>query len=212
PLHRHHPGVRVVQQSRQQTGGFSLDIGQPGVEKVMILQRPILRDPQDVPLVRQLLQHGFVVVVEMDDYPLRTPDPSIMFAYPACHAVQTSTEPLAAFFREYNPNVAVFTNHLASLPPPREPNAPEAPVRVFFGALNREEDWAPLMPAINRVLREFGDKVEVEVVHDKQFFDALQTPMRRFTPFCHSDQYFNLLRGCELALLPLRPTLFNSMK
>ena len=68
-----------------------------------------------------LLEHGYLIIAEFDDDPLHFADlvKSNFFALRSCHGVQTTTEPLAEVLREYNPNVQVFPNQLAILPPPR---------------------------------------------------------------------------------------------
>ena len=38
---------------------------------------------------------------------------------------------------------------------------------LFFGALNRERDWAPLMPVLNAVAEKVGDRLRFCVVHDR---------------------------------------------
>ena len=44
-------------------------------------------------------------------------------------------------------------------------------VTLFFGALNREQDWAPLMPVLNEVADKAGDRLRFSVVHDQAFFE-----------------------------------------
>jgi glycosyltransferase involved in cell wall biosynthesis len=107
--------------------------------------------------------------------------------------------------------VGIFPNQLAELPPPRGLGA-TGPISLFFGALNREEDWRPILPTLNRVLTDCGDRVRVRVVHDRQFFDALETGAKEFEPWCPYERYHEILHGCDLALLPLEPTRFNGMK
>lgn len=107
--------------------------------------------------------------------------------------------------------MAVFPNHLACLPPPRTWTE-SGPIALFFGALNRESDWKPIVPALNRVLADHADKLAVHIIHDRQFFDALRTEAKTFEPFCPFEQYEKILRRCDIALLPLEPTRFNSMK
>ncbi len=89
-----------------------------------------------------------------------------------------------------------------------DPNA----VTLFFGALNREADWAPLMPALNAVAEKAGDRLRFCVVHDQGFFDALKTPHKMFTPTCDYDTYMGLLGQCEISLMPLGDTPFNRAK
>jgi glycosyltransferase involved in cell wall biosynthesis len=83
---------------------------------------------------------------------------------------------------------------------------------LFFGALNRERDWLPLMPVLNAVAARVGERLKFCVVHDQAFFDALQTPHKTFTPTCDYDAYMTLLGGCEISLMPLEDNPFNRAK
>jgi glycosyltransferase involved in cell wall biosynthesis len=133
------------------------------------------------------------------------------FAFRGVHAVQTSTPALAAILRTLNPEVAVFPNAVRALPDVRnflDPNV----LTLFFGALNREADWAPLMPALNAVADKAGDRLRFSVVHDRAFFDALRTPHKMFTPTCDYDAYMALLGKCEISFMPLGDTPFNRAK
>jgi SAM-dependent methyltransferase len=185
----------------------------PNEDRVFVIQRANMRFPTDLGMFRQLLDRNYLIVAEMDDDPDRWPEHAAnnYITFRGCHCVQTSTEPLAGFLREVNPHVGIFPNHVASLPPPRVYQNAD-PLRLFFGAINREGDWAPLMPAINRVLKERQQRVWVHVIHDQQFFNALTTPFKSFDPFCAYERYLEILHDCEVALLPLEPTRFNSMK
>ena len=203
------PGVRTV--STVKTADLS--IAQPGEEKVFIWQRPIVRNPDDLPTVQKLLRQGYLIVVEMDDDPMCSSEnvDNQFFTYKACHCIQTSTEPLAEFFRQINPNVVVFPNQLAYLPPPRQYKT-DGTVKLFFGAINREADWAVIMPALNRVLADYPEKVSVQVIYDQKFFAALATSQKQLEPLCAYERYQELMGECDIALLPLNPTRFNSMK
>jgi glycosyltransferase involved in cell wall biosynthesis len=68
------------------------------------------------------------------------------------------------------------------------------------------------MEGLNRTLNEFGDRVHVRVVHDRHFYNAIQTPHKSFEATCTYDRYHEILRECDVALLPLNPTEFNGMK
>lgn len=201
------PGVRTTQKA----GGADLALAQPGEEKVFIWQRIW---PQNVAQQRELIRRGYLVVAEIDDDPLRWREyheANGFFAFSACHAVQTSTEPLAEYLRQFNPQVAVFPNQLAWLPPFRPVRRTE-PLTLFFGALNREEDWQPILPALNRLLQNYGDRLRVKVIHDRLFYDALTTPHKDYIPFCPYEKYLEVLQSCDIAILPLEPTRFNTMK
>ena len=68
------------------------------------------------------------------------------------------------------------------------------------------------MEPLNRLLGEHPGRIDVQVVHDRAFFDALATTDKRFTPTCDYDGYIDVLRRCDVALLPLNDTLFNRCK
>ncbi|TAD77095.1 MAG: methyltransferase domain-containing protein [Oscillatoriales cyanobacterium] len=203
------PGVRAISGDRNANAGAF----QPHEEPVFIWQRAILSPETDLEQQRRLLARGYVIILEIDDDPYRwaRTEKTNFFAYRSVHAIQTSTEPLAAFLRQVNPYVGVFPNQLAELPPPCQSD-PQQPVTLFFGALNRENDWRPLIDGINRVVNALGDRVLVHVIHDRRFFEALQTPHKTFRPFCPYEEYAALLRQSDIALLPLEHNRFNNMK
>jgi SAM-dependent methyltransferase len=159
--------------------GTNRDLVKGGGEapRVFVLHRPALSGGHGAAVIRDLLSDGWLIVTEFDDHPdhfgmLHADD---QFAFRGVHAVQTSTPALAAILRTLNPEVAVFPNAVRALPDVRnflDPNV----LTLFFGALNREADWAPLMPALNAVADKAGDRLRFSVVHDRAFFDALRTP------------------------------------
>ncbi len=202
------PGVQATSSVRT----APLPALEPGVAGIYLFQRFFLRPTTDLPLQRELLRRSYLLITEMDDDPLHFPERGAdrAYTYRSCHAIQTSTEPLAEYFRTLNPQVGVFPNQLAALPPPRTYS--DGPVRLFFGALNREDDWQPILPALNRVLAAYVGRVTIQVVHDRRFFDALETAAKEFAPYCPYPEYEALLRRCDVALLPLAPTRFNEMK
>ncbi len=203
------PGVRTVASSRY----VRLIDSPPEEEKVFIWQRCSSRYPGDLSFQHELLRRGYLVLGEIDDDPRHWEfsRANNFYGLRSCHAVTTSTEPLAELLRQYNPNVAVFANQLADLPPPRE-YADDDRTAVFFGALNREGDWQPLLEALNRVLVDVGERVSVRIIADRLLFDALQTSAKTFEPYVPYERYAEVLRGCDIALLPLEPTDFNRMK
>jgi SAM-dependent methyltransferase len=203
------PVVRTV----ASTGALDLQEALPGERRVVIRQRNLLLYPDHLEAQRGLLRRGCLIVAEFDDDPLHFPavERNRFLTFTACHCVQTTTGPLADALRRYNPFVKVFPNQIARLPPPRGPRA-DGPVTLFFGALNRQADWAPLLPGLDRILAACGDRLRVRVIHDRDFFDALQTGHKDFVPFCPYDHYQEVLRSSDIALLPLNPTRFNTLK
>lgn len=202
------PGVRTVSSVKS----ADLGIARPEEEKIFIWQRGSLQ-LDELAKIQALLAKDYLIIAEMDDDPHRWPEheQNQFLTYRACHGIQTTTEPLAAFFRTINPNVAVFPNQLAYLPPQRE-YPQNNTVKLFFGALNRQADWQAILPTLNQVLADYGEQIAAQVIHDREFFEALAITNKVFEPFCDYERYQALLRTCDIALLPLNPTAFNSMK
>ncbi len=183
---------------------------QPGI---CILHRPLLVGEDGIKPIRHLIQQGFLVVTEFDDLPDFMPqlrDERLM-NFRAAHAVQTSTEVLAETLRLQNPEVGVFANGIGELPPIANFATPEA-VTMFFGAINRQADWAPYMPALNAAATLLGSELRFQVVHDQAFFDALDTPHKTFTPTCDHRTYMDLLSKSEISFMPLQDRPFNRAK
>jgi len=181
--------------------------------RIYILHRPILSGERGLTVIRGLLQEGWLIVTEFDDHPdfFQSQAGPDQFVFSGVHAIQTSTPAMAAVLRERNPEIRVFPNAIRALPAVRN-FADPGTMTLFFGALNRERDWLPLMPAINSVAARLGERLKFCVVHDQAFFDALQTPHKTFTPTCDYDTYMNLLGSCEISLMPLEDNPFNRAK
>ncbi len=209
------PGIRI-------RTGIALQFDElrqtlPGEEKIFIEQRVIIPKADHLLLQRTLLANGYLIVAELDDDPRHFDEmvKSDFLPLRSCHCVQTTTELLAETIREFNPHVAVFPNHVAALPPPRSrviDGSASGSLTFFFGALNREADWAPLVPALNEVLGQYGSSLRVQVVYDRAFFEALATPYKLFEPLCTFERYHELLDAADIAFLPLEPTRFNKHK
>ena len=184
-----------------------------GEEKVFIWQRTIMYYPAYIPMLKSLLENDYLIVAEIDDNPIRRREyaENNYLSYRGCHCVQTTTEPLAEFLRELNPNVAVFNNQLTYLPAKRT-YAEDNSVTIFFGALNREKDWQPIIASINRVIAAHKRRIRVKVIHDRHFFDALEIESKEFEPFCNYERYLEIMRLSDIALLPLLSTPVNEMK
>lgn len=179
-------------------------------KKIFIWQRMLL---DDIYKQQELIRRGYLILAEIDDDPRRWQRhlENNFFTFRSCHGVQVSTEPLADFLRQYNPNVAVFKNQLAYLPETRKYEE-NRPVTIFFGALNREDDWWSIMPELNRILHQSKKEIKVIVIHDRKFFEAIEIPHKEFLPFCSYRDYEAALRASDIAILPLQPNQFNMMK
>ena len=176
---------------------------------------------QNTRLFAQSGAQGNIILHEVDDHPSRWPElaASNHFGYRAASAVQTSTQTLADFFREFNPYILLFENQLETLPEQRNYDLANERVHIFFGALNRQEDWTPLMPAINKAIQTYGDRLYFRVVSDYAFYEALQTPHKWFAGgtkdgdvIAPYEVYTAALHASDIALLPLNDNIFNHAK
>ncbi|MDB5350644.1 MAG: putative glycosyl transferase [Planctomycetota bacterium] len=203
------PGVRTIAATDANMLGQAL----ADEAKVFVRQRNIIIADAHLAGQAALARLGYLIVAEFDDDPghFKDIEANRFLTFSACHCVQTSTDVLAEALRPYNPHVKVFANQMAALPPPR-PERPPGPITLFFGALNREPDWAPILPALNRILAERGDSIRVRVVYDWAFYDAIETEFKDYEKFCAYDHYTEILRSADIALLPLNPTRFNACK
>jgi hypothetical protein len=185
------------------------------VPKIAVLHRPLLVGEAGFARIRTLLEKDYVIISEFDDHPSFMADRGMkldrLLTFRAVHAVQTSTFALAETLRRENPEVGVFPNGIFELPPVHNFNDPEK-LTMIFAALNREDDWAPLMPSLNEVARAVGGRLHFQVVHDQAFFDALDTAYKTFTPMCDYATYRKLLSDSEIAFMPLADTPFNRAK
>ncbi|MDD3157105.1 glycosyltransferase [Anaeromusa sp.] len=204
------PGVRAL----HEPGAAKLSLARPEESKILIRQRIWADLPEAALQQRKLLALGYLTVAEIDDDPerwLAFHSRNGFFAFRGSHAVQVSTPALAECIKQWNPNVAVFPNQLAQLPLLKKQQGPR-PVRLFFGALNREADWQPYLQDVNEVLGRLGSEVEVVVIHDQQLYASLGAEKKVFQPFCPYSRYVELLRSCDVAWLPLEDNRFNRMK
>ena len=204
-----HPLVRAA------WGAGGVEVPSRWSPGVLILHRQFLDGAGFIDAIEKRIAAGWVIVSEIDDDPRHWPQyaKAGYRAFRGVHAVSVSTEPLARMIRRWNPHVIVFPNAAPYLPPV-EPGTPKSGhrLRVFFGALNREKDWAGIVRALEKVALELADRIEFVVVHDRTFFDALPDAPKSFTETLPYDDYLALLATCDIALLPLGDNPFNRLK
>ncbi len=187
----------------------------PEGPRLAVLHRPLLLGENGLARVRALLAKDYVIVSEFDDHPSFMAERGVpideLLTFRAVHAVQTSTPALADALRAENPEVAVFPNGIFELPAPQNFTNPDQ-MTLFFAAINREQDWAPLMGAINDVARAVGPRLKFSIVHDESFFNALETPHKEFTPLTDYATYLRMLAQADIAFMPLADNQFNRAK
>jgi hypothetical protein len=192
-----------------------LDPARLDYPRIAILHRPLLTGDSGINRIKTLLAKGYIVISEFDDHPVFMQERGLnldeLLTFKAVHAVQTSTPALAEVLALENPETAMFPNGIFELPGLRNFANPDQ-LTLFFGALNREADWAPLLPGLNEIAKAVGRRLKFSVAHDKGFFDALETPHKIFTPTCDYPSYLQQLGEAEIAFMPLNDTPFNRAK
>ncbi len=185
------------------------------VPRIAILHRPLMLGESGVGRLRLLLARGYIIVTEFDDHPVfmeeRGVDLNGLLSFKGVHAVQTSTPYLAERLRAENPEIGMFANGVFELPAPRNFTNPDS-TTLFFGALNREADWRPLIGVLNEVARAVGNRLNFSVLHDDAFFHALETPHKTFQPMGDYAAYLKALGDADIAFMPLADTEFNRSK
>ena len=192
-----------------------VDLSKPhdGTPHIFVLHRPALAGQHGRDLLRLLTDAGWLVVTEFDDHPdyFSGMQDEAQLTFRGVHAIQTSTFALAEVLRGRNPEIAVFPNAIDSLPDIANFIAPRS-MTLFFGALNREQDWRNYIPVINDVAEMAGERLKFQIVHDEAFFNALSTPHKAFTPICDYATYNEILSNCEISFMPLADNGFNRAK
>lgn len=177
--------------------------------KILVVQRALPTDEAEwAGTLAPIIRAGWMIVAELDDHPDllarvhdRADTPIKWLASTGAHAVQTSTPALAEAIAQHNPEVAVFPNAAFSLPPFPE-RAEGGPVRLFYGALNREAFSGPVAQSLAPVIAAHPD-AEFLVVHDRHFFDMLPTERKQFLPVQPYEAYMDAMASCHIALMPL---------
>jgi hypothetical protein len=187
------------------------------IPHILILQRHI---PQDAKAwkekILRVAEMGWLIVSEWDDHPDKLP-PGIRerfgeagwMAFSAAHAVQTSTSYLQEVFQNYNPNIFMFQNCIENVC--QERILPENPKNIFFGALNRKEDWKPIMSQLNQFANENPD-IKWNVMLDKEFYESIETKNKTFIEAGNYKKYISELDKCDISLMPLKNTQANRCK
>ena len=219
------PGVYI---SNTQSGEqLALSNNNKYNNKIFINQRVSADNLENgIKLFETISSQNYLFIEEMDDNPIlwrKKYEDTQCINFVGVHAVQTSTKPLANIFKQFNPNVKIFENQLKELPPPRnfaEEIAKRQPITIFFGALNRDNDFYEILPALNKITAEYGENILVKVIAKTELFNKIETPNKVFIgkrevyngQYVPYDIYEQELRTTHISLLPLRDNVFNRSK
>lgn len=214
--------------ARQSKNSISTTLAKSVEGSVVIRQRQgFVSFDEAQKVTAHLREQGHLIIYEMDDNPILWHQKNVSsryMDYRGAHAVQVSTPMLADIVRPYNPHVLVFENELMELPEARDYEAEEEEnrgrVTIFFGALNREQEWQEILPALNRAAKRYAGKIFFRVLADQASFDSLDTQDKEFVGdlkqyggrYVPYDVYTRVLHSADIALLPLRDTPFNRGK
>jgi len=167
--------------------------------------------------IEAIRKNNGLIIYEIDDLPPMAEEYFAKNNYldlKGAHAVEVSTPRLADYVREFNPNVKVFLNQLAELPPPRN-FYPRDKVTIFMGGIGRDEDALPILPVLNDAAKTYGEKLEFKFVKCIGTFLSLESPHKEligegnFVPY---ELYARTLQTVDIALLPLLSSRGKLMK
>lgn len=204
------PGVRTRIESQH----FRTEVARAGELRLFIFHRHIFLKNNTIHLLRPLLQDGFLLIAEHDDDPDHWPEhaENNYLSFRGVHAVQTTTPTMATTLQAHNPNIALFANQIAELPPLRLLTADRPQLTILFAALNRIEDGALWYAAMAQLIARYPQRLRFIVVHNRAFYDQLPTDQKQFKPLCDYAAYLQLLQQSDINLLPLQDNRFNRHK
>ncbi len=223
---RKEPNVFVKWQPM--TEPYKITSDETFTEKIFIGQRLSLNTFDEGRKLFDLVDRaGYLAVAEMDDHPnlwQKSYEDNGWINFVGVHAVQTSTEYLAEYLRQYNPVVKVFANHLPKLPKPRnydeEFKNKKRPVTILFAALNRDREFLDLLPVLNQFAKDYGNKIAFKILARSNLYEKLESKNKSFVgdlnyydgQFVSYERYENAIRESDIAILPLNDSEFNRSK
>ena len=215
------PGVEVIETTPDKMESLQQIMEEKA--SILLMQRTEFSNKVSaLNTINFMAEKNRVLLHEFDDCPMRW-DASYSqrnyIEFRAFHGIQTSTPLLGNYFQQYNPNVLIFPNELEYLPPERAYAHQDDQVTIFYGALNRTEDWQDIMPVLNEVASRYGNRIHFKITADRQFYEALHTSQKEYVGeqyndgnYAPYDLYKDVLYSADIALLPLKDNLFNRMK
>lgn len=178
---------------------------------LVIWQRPLPENwHRQMEYLQWLRERGCLLLCEWDDHPDLFPgvirqqlQASEMAPLVGCHAIHSSSAPLANALRPWNPLTLVVENGVHTPLHPQLDKHMTAATRIFIGNQNRQAEHQGLVDALLAWASEARNLTFV-VVGDDQLSTRLKGQSRcEIHPLLPYNDYRQLLRSCQIALLPL---------
>lgn len=186
----------------------------PDGPNVFVWQRPILRKASDLRQILVLRHHKKLIITDFDDDPDLWPEIAAnnYLSFRGAHAVQVSTESLAVKIRQWNPNVFMLPNRLTQFLPYAESRRRTEPDTLIIGGFNRGLDFEAFAATVNAFAEQSQRTWRFLVVGDESIWRALDTENKEFFGILPYDQYLNVMRRADVALLPCADSPMNAHK
>ena len=158
---------------------------------------------------------NYLYIMEIDDHPIyweKYFNQSKWINFISTHAIQVSTPYIKKYLEPYNPNIKVFQNQIAYLPPFNFRN--NKTINIFFGAINRDKEFQLIIPLLNQITNKYD--IHFKIIGHPTLFNQLKGSKELLnnakTLFINYDNYLRALDDSDIAILPLIDTEFNRAK
>lgn len=186
---------------------------------LVIWQRPLPESLQrQWEHLQWLRKRGCLLFTEWDDHPELFPSyiqqklkEQDMAALRLCHGIHTSSTKLADALRSLNPLTLVIENAIAHIPALQMAKHRARPLRVLIANQNRGADQHQMLSGLKRWLAE-DPQIELVILADRHLASSLPQERVHFAQLLSYRRYRQLMRQCQLALLPLSKSLGHACK
>lgn len=232
PYRMRFPGAALNRRGRVLTTFFSRFSREMLVEvfsnaDILIVQR-LPMSPTLRAVANGLKARGKALVLDLDDDLFHLPPESrfarqapsgyvgrLLETIAAADAVQCSTASLKSILDRHHSEVVVLENQLDTVPDfCGKPSS--GPVIIGYAAgEDHAVDWASMSGVFNATIAELereGAATETWILGDRDIYDTVQGSHKRFFPIMPRPDYLDVLRRCDISLLPLAPLPFNQSK
>ncbi len=185
--------------------------------RIIILNRALFKkDEISINRIKKLLNNGYLIIIDIDDDPsdFIKKDTNNSFTFRSCHAIQVSTPLIAKKLIHLNDEIKVFPNVIERIGDIKNNLNKDSKITIFFGALNRQNDWKPWINSLNKALSNNKNRWKFKIVHDEAFYNSIELPKEQieFTSLCSYQKYLEIMNTSDICFMPLLNTNFNQCK